>query len=736
LLAAFQIEYREPLESLRRFLSRQETGAPLVPDELDEAFRRVHSLKGAARATDLRPVETLAHRLETLFAKARTGVIPLDFLAIKGIEQAADAIEDWVVAYSAGSKPADPVAAIKAVESILAGETVPPNIGAIAPNPIRGDAPAPLITNQKEVRGIAPGERGRQPTIPSTLPPSSEDSVRVSTSSLDALLRSADRLLTETARQARVGREMHAIELRLGAIGQQWRRLMAGDPQADFLMRDLPSLAKAVQAVRRDQDRGSFALHQLALAFQTDVRQARMVTADSVFGDFRKMVRALARDHGMEIEVQLDGLYVLADRLVLHALKDPVMHMLRNSLYHGIETRAERVAKNKNPVGRIRLHCAVEGSRLALTVEDDGRGLDLHKIAETAMQAGLMPKEQMASASENDLTGLIFTPGFSTAETIGDLAGRGMGMSVVHQTVAKLNGEMQIGGKAGAGARFHILVPLWAAIRHLLMVSCQGQMFGIPTDGIERATRVAMDTITTVEGKATVRLLGQPMPLVSLAHVLGMTEEGLSGQGGFLAVVVLRAGTSRIALSVDACLTIRESLIRDLNLPLATSSAVTGGILLDDGTVAIVLSPFKLISAAASGGGRTLTITAPAPKKPPPLILVVDDSVTTRTLEKSILEANGYRVQLAVDGAEALALLRTQVVDLVVTDVQMPRLDGFGLLREMKQDKMLADIPVIVVSSVETPEEQERGLALGADAYVVKRKFDQQVLLETIEQIL
>ncbi len=272
--------------------------------------------------------------------------------------------------------------------------------------------------------------------------------------------------------------------------------------------------------------------------------------------------------------------------------------------------------------------------------------------------------------------------------------------------------------------------------RHrLLLVACQGQTFGIPTHGIERLHRIRVQDLESVEGRPVVRLKGQPVPLASLAHLLKIGEPVVSGE--VLPVVTLRWGERRLAVAVDAFLSVRDGLIQDAGVFVEGTDKLTGGILLEDGTVCLALNPLGLVNASKeSNGTPTLKKANPAPEQRPSTILVVDDSVTTRTLEKSILEAHGYRVRVAVDGAEALDRLRAEVLDLVVADIQMPRMDGFTLLEEMKRDRRLSQIPVILVTSMERSEDQERGLALGADAYIVKRKFDQRELLDTIEQML
>ncbi len=278
-------------------------------------------------------------------------------------------------------------------------------------------------------------------------------------------------------------------------------------------------------------------------------------------------------------------------------------------------------------------------------------------------------------------------------------------------------------------------VPLSIATQRLLLVGCGGQTYALPLHAVERLHRVAPREIETVEGKPTVVLAGRSMPVAHLAALLGAARDEHDA-GAVVLVAVLRSGARRMAVVVDALLAERDALVKPLDGPAARVATLAGGLILEDGAVALVLNPVALLANASGRASLPTPRAAPKVVKKNPTVLVVDDSLTTRTLEKSILEVHGYTVRIAVDGVEALAKLRAELVDLVITDVEMPRMDGFELIEEMKKDPRLARLPVIVVTSLAKREDQERGLALGADAYIVKRKFDHQDLLETIRQIL
>lgn len=762
LLAAFQVEYQEHLEVIRKLLAemlaRADGASGIGP--LDEIFRRAHSLKGAARAVDLGPVEQMAHRLETLFARLRSGHIRMDAPVASLIGRSLDMIEDWVGAFVGAQALPDLEPALTRLQSYLDTGEVPvvapavtvPVVAPMRAAPVLATPPVVAVPPEFDAAVAA----AATPDIPE--PPrqalAAEESVRVRAVHLDRLLRNSDELLTETMNQRAVTETLLALDRQLAetdGVWQRFRKLSAalsrdhGDDDrvaalerlGEDLDQRLRLMGRRATEIRRRQQRNGWSLRQLSVDLQQEVRDARMVPAQSVFAGFRKMVRDIASAAGKQVEVEVIGLEVEADRMVLQGLKDPVMHLLRNCLAHGVELPAERRAMGKADECLVALRFDVSDGRLAVWVEDDGRGLDFARIRAKAVALGMFSEAEAADLGAQSLIDLIFDPGFSTAGDVNDLSGRGMGLSVVRETVTMMNGTVDVRQRQPQGTSFRLSVPLSVSTQRLFLVGCQGHVYAIPTEGIDRLHRIAAEAVGTVEGKSVVCLGEQQIPLLSLANLLGLGEIAVKVSRNVVPLLVLRHGERRVAVAVDEFMAIRDGLVKDIGVPAATGSMVAGGMLLEDGAVALVLNPFEIVETfRKSGSIRVLTTVEKPAEKRVPVILVVDDSLTTRTLEKSILEAHGYVVRLAVDGMEALGRLRAEPVDLVISDIQMPRLDGFGLLQAIKSDAALKALPVILVSSLEAREDRERGLALGADAYVVKRKFDQKELLETIGQIL
>jgi two-component system chemotaxis sensor kinase CheA len=724
LAAIFQGEHADHLKHIRSILTLLENVAETKGrSELDEAFRRAHSLKGAAQAVDLDTVEGLASGLETLFARVRDGGLTLDGQAIRVIHQTLDASEECVEAFRDNRVPGEPAAVLRAMEDIL--RTKAPEI----------DKPAAL-----------PARKPAAPAPAASAP--AAEMVRLPAEDLDRLLRSTSRILTESLLHASVTGELEVLDRQIAETAEECVRFRRASAPLLWRLANLPeyssvilhiglveqqlrSLATQSGAALAMQQRGVWNTQRSAEQLQRDAWSARLAPAEDLFEGFRKMVRDLAREECKEIDFRLSGSGVRADRVVLQALKDPVMHLLRNAISHGIETPAERAGKGKRPVGLLTLRLDSQRGRLLVEVEDDGRGIDLQKVADVLSSA------EPGVRSPEELTQAIFRPGFSTSDSVNYLSGRGMGLSVVYEGVRRLQGDVTVKPKEGPGAAFLLSVPLSVSSCHLLLVNCAGQTFGIPTHAIARLYRIPLGQVESREGKPALNLDGRLVPLYGLAHLLHIGDASPGLTEDVLPVMVLKFGARLYAIWVDELLTERDALIQELGIPCPPAGHISGGALLADGTVFVVLNPAGLVASC------TVSAAAPPPRRGKaavaaiaPRILVVDDSITSRSLERSILEAYGYRVRVAIDGLEALALLRAEKADLIITDIQMPRMDGFELLEALKADSDLKRIPVIIVSSLESAQDQERGLLLGASAYVVKRKFDRTELLSAIRQMI
>jgi two-component system chemotaxis sensor kinase CheA len=723
LLDVFDVEYREHLEAMRQLLGKSAGEVSSGPD-LSEATRRAHSLKGAARAVGLEGVEELAHRLESVFVSVANGESKLDRDVARFIVDTLDDIEDLVVAMRSATAGAAPQSG---------GE--PPADPGPADHHSHAGEPA---THEGIQRGAA-GQGG---------------SIRINAESLDRLLQSAGELHADMLLQTASAQEVRRISAEMGSLNSHWNALrkqmdsrdrhQPGPSGSGLLARNeavtaqIKSLSRRLRTAAQQQGKAARSLHRHLDNLERRVKSARMIEAEAVFGAFRKMVRDLAASEAKQVEITVEGLECQADRLVLQRIKDPIMHMLRNAVSHGIEPPAERIERGKDARGRITLRVTTEHGRLRIVIEDDGRGIDLRRIADKAVERNRLSREDADAASRDALVQLLFEPGFSTAETVTTISGRGVGLSVAHEAVTGLQGALDIRAGEGNGTRIEMALPVSVLSRRLLLVSFRDQIFALPSEAVVRVMCVPAEDLITIEGRPAVRLSASALPLVSIGEVVGFGDPTVAARGSRVSIAVVRTGgvqtgvATHVGVAVESFVSVNDFIVRTLDL--GATRLWSGVIRTEDGAPCLVLntSAFVRNDTLVSEVFRTERRKEDQSRT----VLVVDDSITTRTLEKSILEAHGYKVRLSVDGRDALVQLRSDPPDVVVSDIEMPHVDGFELVRAMKDDAKLSNIPVILVTSRSDNADRERGLKLGADAYVVKQKFDQNELLRTIRQVI
>ncbi|HEV2541681.1 MAG TPA: response regulator [Methylobacterium sp.] len=740
LLAAFEIEHREHLDAIRTALAAE------GPVDWHDVFRRAHSLKGAARAVDLPPVEAVSHQLETLFERISAGQRPLDREARAATHLALDRIEAFVAASASGaaSMPEDALAALNAcldpgAPAVSATAQAPPS-AAVPPTPAIPPAPA---------------------SEPSSEP--AQSVLRIPASAVESLSRASHGLWAALPAQGSVGERIARLSANANALRRRTeavRRVSVSPPAAAeasemaALRQGLAEVETGLAALAREAADLAQGHKAAVLSVETAARRLReeterlaLVPAETVFGGLARAVRDLARADGQEVDVTTRGLDVPVDRAMLQALKDPVLHALRNALSHGAESPEIRQRRGKPAALAIMLTVEAQGGRLVLGIHDDGRGPDLAAIEATGRERGLIaPGENLEAEA---LLALPFEPGFSTAGAVDALSGRGMGLSVVAEVARTLHGQVQLARRQPHGTSLILTLPLSAARRPVVIVTAGGSRFALPSGSAEALTRLDPSALSTVAGRPVAQVAGEggedvTLPVAELGDLLGL---GVGrAEGGTIPVVRLRGTRGRCLLAVDRLEEVRTLLVLPPP-PIGSDPAlVTGTVILGTDTPALVLDPDGLIDRIGRAGPRAMRHptkgaedgSGTISEKRRSTILVVDDSITTRTLEKSILEAAGYRVIVCVDGQEALDRLRARIepVDLVVADVEMPRLTGFGLVEALRAEEDFARLPIVLMTSRGDEEDVARGLELGADAYLTKQKFDQRELLDTIGQLL
>lgn len=741
-VGAFLVEHKEQVAGIRAVLSALDQTGPLKDSRSwAEAFRMAHSLKGGARVCALQPIEALSHQIESLFASVRDGSIEYDLRVADTIFRSLDVIEDWMAAFASGRAPPDPSRNLAEIEQIVGAAASAPRSAPLSAAPA---APSPADGPSAQWAAARP---------PAALELHDADTVRVATRHLDGMLRSTDALGCITSDLQRttdtlelLAKQIQELERSAGAIrtaAAPALRQLAAMPEFTRVSRHVDSIfeqsrrigclcRKAVAAHHRTRSALRITGEELLRA----VLQTRLISGDNILSGLGAMVRSLARDEGKEIEFRATGLGIHADRMVLQALKDPLIHLLRNAVVHGIERPQDRIAKGKERCGHVGLSLRANGPRLRILVEDDGQGVNWEHVSQIAEQRGLLNDgTDDGAATRERLSRVLFQPGFTTLTSANELAGRGMGLSVVQETVARLRGTVRIGPRADRGTTTEIAVPIFVSTERLLLVTSAGQTLALPVHAIERLLRLRASDLQRIDGRAMAILNDAPLPIIELGQALGISAHRERGEAEVLHIAVIDSSAGRFGISVDAFVAERDALIRELDHKGRVDPCICGAIMLDDSLTAFVIDPAAL-AERAPGEAPQQPQEAPPQKRRTGAILVVDDSFTTRTLEKCILEAQGFQVRVAVDGRQALTLLRSEPIDLVIADVQMPRMDGLTMLREIRGDPRLESLPVILVTSLDRAEDRQRGLEYGANAYIVKRRFDNQDFLATIKRFL
>ncbi|HZY26524.1 MAG TPA: response regulator, partial [Bacteroidales bacterium] len=459
------------------------------------------------------------------------------------------------------------------------------------------------------------------------------------------------------------------------------------------------------------------------------------------------MVRDISHDQNKVVDFNMTGTELEIDRRILEELKDPLIHLIRNSIDHGIGNPRERLLQNKSSYGKITLaFAAKENGQFEVILSDDGKGIDKDNLLRAAIKSGILDKEAAGKLEDEEILNLIYQSGVSTSSIITDISGRGLGLSIAHEKIAKLNGLISVETEAGNGTTFRIRLPMALAAFRGIMVRVNEFLFILPTVNVERVLRVEEVDIKTVENHETILIDSRIISVVDIGEVLGLPVHKHAGsdrknrdfeKSDKTRLVVLSSAEQRIAFKVDDIVGEQQVLVKGLGKLLKRVRNISGATILGSGNVIPVLNINDLIKSAVKTKGRKIEtgegdLFVPKTGK----ILVAEDSITSRTLIKNILETAGYQVTTSVDGADAYTKARSDDFDIIVSDVDMPKMNGFELTLKIKNDKKLSEIPVILVTALESREDKERGIEVGADAYIIKSSFDQSNLLEIIKKLI
>ncbi len=696
----FQAEASESLEKLEQGLLALEA-SPDHPELIESVFRVAHSLKGSAGMLGVSSIELLAHQFEDILDEARRGRSPLTSALADQLYQALDSMRALLdEAITGKSSGIDLRALLESLKS----------------------PPTPRV--------FEPPPPEKPPDAPSTRVDLSAHTIRVDTHRLDRLLERVGDLVVTTARAGLRQTEVELLRDLLDQWQREWRiRSSSSPPEEHFRQHDglrLAQFSDALEVLARNLEDDQARLAGITEQLRDEIQEVRLLPLSGTFNLFPRLVRDLAQQEGKEINLFLEGGETTADRRLLETLKDPLIHLMRNAIDHGVEAPGQRRAAGKPGHASIWLRASREATMLQLELSDDGAGLDLGAISRRALEQQLRTSEQLARASAAEISSLIFAPGFSTRTQVSDLSGRGTGLDAVRTSVEALNGTVELESDPGRGTTFRLRVPLTVSTTSVMVCREGGHLYAVPLASVDRTVDVDSAGILPVEGRANLDLEGAPVPLSSLGLLLGHADSPDA-----TACVILREQNRRCGFVAGQLLGVMELVVK----PLQESPLVLGASILPEGSICLLLNPGELLRRSRD---HAFSVSLP-PQEVPRLgkrILLAEDSPTMRNFERKILEAAGYSVLMTRDGQEAWERLQSEAFDAVVSDIEMPHLSGIELTRRLRGLAGYVEVPVILVTSLSSDNDRQAGLAAGASAYLSKSSIESGSLIRCLERLL
>lgn len=727
---------------------------------IEPMMRAAHSIKGAAAIVGLQVVVQLAHGMEDSFVAAQHGRLKLTPERVDVLLSGVDLIVQLSRLDDAGAEAwlAANAAQIEQTLKAIAGIAELPELPALPPLP--SIPPAPRMPAALSVSGLPDDIQAALASemadlLGSPAPEATAMAPRASAAAgAKAPAQNFDRLLSLASESRINAHQMHPF---IGAL-QRFKRnqssLVSAIEQLHEAIAgsgDAGLMEKSLLALQKTQPLKQFVLEHIAdienyerrlLAVSQGMVDEVLALRMRPFRDgihaFPRMVRDLARGLGKEVQLEIEGEDTLVDRDILAKIESPLNHMLRNAIDHGMEGPYERIDAGKPALGTIRMEARHRAGMLSIEISDDGRGVDLEKIRQSVITRKMASPAMAAALSTGELLEFLFLPAFSLKEKANELSGRGVGLDIVHETIRQQNGTVRLESEPGRGFRALITLPLTQSIVRALVIEIQGQAYAIPIVKVESVVRVPQTAIHTLENKQFFELKGEHLGLVSAAQVLELGEADTSGDD--LPVVVIGRGKQSYALVVGAIRGEQSLAVQAIDPIFGKMRDISAAALLDDGEPVLILDvPDLLLSIDKllhEGGLHQLAQGGPAQQRRAKRILVVDDSLTVREMERKLLLGRGFAVDVAIDGIDGWNMVRSGEYDLVITDVDMPRMDGIELVSLVKKDLHLHKLPVMIVSYKDRPEDRARGLSAGADYYLTKGSFHDETLLDAVADLI
>lgn len=773
-IGPFKAEAQEILDQLNLGLLELEKNST-DPEVLAQIARAAHTLKGSSKMMGFDEISAIAHRMEDLLKVIRDGYQLMTVEISDHLFAGLDAMHALLEAGTGGAPANIDVQAISKVLEQMASDEPPsetvPNIEKTVPEPT--ESPLKAFVSTAEAATTEPA----QPSTPSTVTEeiqvpsdtstnsegqgpitrvlsSLQETIRVDTGKVDDLVNVAGEMVVNQIRFDDRLTSLKQLLAEVKDIHRSWHHVREHLLNLEDVTEDTtPGLTQIFDSLQEHSTRISslseeFSSHVREVAddtaslniltggLQHEVMGLRMVPISMVFDTFKRTIRDLAREMGKRIEPNIEGRETELDKKMIEGLKEPLVHLVRNSIDHGIEPPEIRSRLGKPHEATLTLSARQEGDHILIQVSDDGKGIDPATIKASALEKGLISEEEAASMSDRDAVYLIFRPNFSTRDKVTETSGRGVGMDVVKSSVEALKGEVRVQTEEGKGSTFTLILPLTLAVTRVLFVEVDEMVFGIPTSSVISSNKVESSEVKSIERREAIQVRDQTVPLVALSDVLRLPYNRKVDEDK-ISVIILNYAEEQMAFMVDRVICEQEIVIKTLGEHLQNVQNVAGAALQGNGDVVLIMHVPELFDSAKQSAFRRITDTRESQGvKRTKRILVVEDSLTTRELERNLLQSHGYDVEVAYDGMDGLQKAANSDFDLIMADIDMPRLNGFQMIQSLKANESLRSIPVVIVSALDREEDRRRGFELGAEAYVVKSAFDQTGLWDTIQRLI
>ncbi len=766
----YKVSSSEHLQKLEGELMILEKN-PQDANAIAEFLREAHTLKGDSRMLGLDNIEMLVHQLEDCVEKVKQGegeitrqlcdrlyrgIDAINHLATEAITGEASNINPVEIlailmgdGSSSHSEESEDTSSLfdNDEDNLFDGESEDTSS-------LFDDEEDDLFDSQRNSHSL-PTELKVTPPEPALAPASVRadrvDTIRVEPQKLDTLMTHANEL---TVTKLRISRQMTEIEQMLG-LWEDWNQdtsknhslfdeIEGSLPPEQFqplkyyydrAQQRLESFGNLVNYLKVKANEDINSLNLIADRLESGIQGLRQLPLANVFNLFPRMVRDLARQQGKEINLVIEGGETKADKKILEEIKDPLLHLIRNAIDHGIETPEERTSQGKPTTATLVLRGYQAGNSIGIEIRDDGRGLNLDSIKNTAIRRTVCTEAELANMSKDEIQSLIFAPGFSTRTEVTELSGRGVGLDVVRANVERLKGSIQVTSTPGEGCQFQLRLDTSLATTQVLIVAVADNFYAIPVESIVKMFAIASEDIYAIEDSTVINFEDRPISISRLSSLLQLPSNNQTQIADKLSCVVLNLNGEYFGLIVDAFVDRQDVVFKPQSKLLKRVPNISGATILGDGEVCMILNPADLLHSLRQGTWQDV-VKQDNSTETKNRLLLVEDSIIIRTQMQRLLKGAGYDVTIAVDGLEGLNKVQNNQFDIVVSDVEMPNMTGLEMTAQIRQQSQYDKLPIILITTLASAEDKQRGKDVGANAYLTKGDFDQNLLFQTIDQLI